>query len=66
MRSHQQIIKDAGGPTSLAKAISADPNTAKAWGRSNSIPAPYWSAVALANLATLEELAIAAAARRAA
>lgn len=66
MRTHKQIIIDAGGPTSVGGAISVDPNTVKAWRHLNSIPAPYWNAVALANLATLEELAIAAAARRAA
>ena len=64
MRTHQDIIDAAGGASVLARAIGADPNTAKAWKRTDSIPAPYWTAISEAKLATLEELATAAAARR--
>lgn len=59
--SHQAVIERNGGPAKFARAIDADPNTVKAWKRLNSIPAPYWQAVASADLATLDELAEAAA-----
>lgn len=64
MRSFQEIIKDAGGPTKLAQRISAPLENAKAWKRNNSIPAPYWQAIEEAQVATLQELAAAAAAKR--
>ena len=64
MRTHIQIIEDAKGPTALARAIGVDPNTAKAWGRNKSIPGAHWVSVAAAGIATLEELALAAAVRR--
>lgn len=64
MRTHKQIIKDAGGPSAVAKVVVAEANTAKGWSRSNSIPAMYWEPIVAAHLATLEELAAAAAARR--
>lgn len=64
MRTHKQIIKDAGGPAVVARAVVAEANTAKGWSRSNSIPAMYWEPLVAAQMATLEELAAAAAARR--
>lgn len=64
MRTHQQIIEAGGGPSAVARSINADPNTVKAWKRSDSIPAPWWAAIAGASLATLEELAVAAESRR--
>ena len=64
MRTHQQIIDDSQGPSALARVVGAEPNTAKQWKRNDSIPAPYWDAIAKAGLATLEELAAAAASRR--
>jgi len=66
LASHQRIIERAGGPTAFARAIGADPNTVKAWKRTNSIPAPHWQAISVAELATLSELANAAAQRAAA
>lgn len=72
--SHRDIIDRSGGPASVAGAISAhereagrkpvDGNTTKAWKRQDSIPAPYFEAFASAGLATLDELASAAATRR--
>lgn len=64
MRTHRQIIKDAGGPAAVAGAVGAEPNTAKQWGRNNSIPGRYWDALAVAKMASLEELAKAASSRR--
>ncbi len=73
--SHRDIIDRAGGPAATSKAISpieeaasrlpVDANTVKAWKRQNSIPGAYWQAFRDADLATLSELAAAAAARRA-
>ena len=61
MRSHDQIIVEAGGATSVARRIGALPGTVKQWRRAGSIPAPYWQAIAALNLATLDELAAAVA-----
>ena len=63
MRTHQEIVAEVR-PAVLAKLIGVDPNTAKQWKRSDSIPAPYWDAVAKAGVASLEELAAAAAVRK--
>lgn len=51
-------------PTELARRIGEDANTVHAWKRLDSIPAPHWKAIAGAEIATLEELAEAAANRR--
>jgi len=64
MRSHQQIIADAGGPSALARQLDIEPGTVKQWKRLSSIPAPYWAAISDADIATLNELAEAAANRR--
>ncbi len=64
MRTHLQIIKDAGGPSAIGRIVGAEANTAKQWKRNDSIPAPYWAALADAKVATLDELAKAAATRR--
>jgi len=74
--SHRDIIDRGEGSTAVARKISeieeangrqpVDPNTAKAWKRTDSIPGIYWQAFVDAGLATLEELAAAAAAKRAA
>lgn len=63
MRTHQQILKDAGGPAKVAGIVGAQAGTAKQWGRADSIPAPYWASFAANGFATLEELAEAAAKR---
>ncbi len=73
--SHRDIIDRAGGPAATSKSISrhetdagrpaVDANTTKAWKRLDSIPAPYWQAFVATALATHEELADAAATRRA-
>lgn len=63
MRSHREIIQTLG-TTAFAREIGADPNNVHQWKRADSIPADRWQAVATAKLATLEELATAAAARK--
>lgn len=67
MRTHEQIIADAGGYQAAAARIR--PNDAvlvgrvRFWARRKSIPADQWNAVVGAGLATLKELADAAEAR---
>lgn len=48
----------------MARAISEEPNTAFAWKREGSIPAAYWPRLVDAGFATLDELAVAAEARK--
>ena len=60
MRTHSQIIEDAGGPTSVAKVTSAEPGTVKQWKRLDSIPGRYWIDLAAAGLSTMDELGLAA------
>lgn len=64
MRTHEQIITDANGPSAVGRVIGVEPGTVKQWRRLGSIPAPHWKALVEHGLATLEELADAAAARR--
>lgn len=64
MRTHEEIIADAGGPAALGRMVDADPNTAKKWKQNKSIPAAYWADIARRGLATLEELAAGAEAKR--
>lgn len=64
MRTHRAIIEDAGGQTVVGRLLGVDGNTVKQWKRSDSIPGPYWREFARHGLATLEELAEAAAERR--
>lgn len=64
MRSHEQIIADSGGTSGFAKAIGIPANRANQMRRADSIPAPYWRAVVLADLASFSELAEAAEKRR--
>ena len=64
MRTHLQIIQDAGGYREFATKVRQVPARVRFWERRAAIPAEWWSAVAGAGLATLEELAVAAAAKR--
>lgn len=63
MRTHGQIIKEAGGVSAVAGAVRVSPNTVKQWARLSSIPAPYWRVIADHGFATLDELADDAAAK---
>lgn len=72
MRTHSQIITDAGGPHAIAKLIlphvEADEVTlqkrVRAWAVSKSIPGEYWSLLDRLSLATMVEMAGDAAARK--
>jgi len=63
MRSHSDIITAAGGPARLARGLKVPSNRINQWKRLDSIPPRYWPAIAGRGLASLEELAAAAANR---
>lgn len=60
MRTHAQIIADAGGYQALAAKIAPGNDVlkrnARFWERRNSIPQEQWAAVISAGLATIGEL----------
>lgn len=64
MRSHRQIVADAG-PERLVElfGVKASFRTVRSWRLRDSIPAPYWQKLVDHRLASLEELAAGAAAR---
>lgn len=64
MRTHSQIINDAGGVAAVARALGAPYNRVRQWPPSDSIPAPYWAAIVEAGFSTLDELALAASRKR--
>ncbi|MDO9334971.1 MAG: hypothetical protein Q7T61_01090 [Caulobacter sp.] len=56
MRTHEQIIEQAGGYKGLAAKVKQPEERVRFWERRKSIPAPYWMAVTEAGLATVDEL----------
>jgi hypothetical protein len=62
MRSHSTIVS-AAGAEKIAELRGVSVHTARSWVQRDSIPAEHWRGIADANLATLDELAAAAAAR---
>ncbi len=64
MRTHAQIIADAGGYQGLADKLGLERERLRFWSKRESIPAEHWAAVAAAEIASLEELAEAVAVRR--
>ncbi len=62
--SHRAIIDRAGGPAKVGHAIGVPPNLTKKWKSADSIPPAYWTDLVDKALATLDELATAAASRR--
>lgn len=66
MRSHKQVIEDAGGVAAFAETLGQSAiGKVRFWFIRDSIPADYWSAVADNRIATLDELARAASQKRA-
>lgn len=61
MRTHADIVAEIG-PDKLADLRGVSIHTARSWAFRDGIPAEHWSALADEKLATLEELATAAAA----
>jgi len=66
MRSHAQIIRDAGGYQALYKRLhwNGKVETVKSWALRDSIPGEHWRALADQGLCTLDELATWAACRK--
>lgn len=72
MRAHDQIITDAGGPHALARKLlphlTIDEVTlqkrVRAWALTPSIPGEYWPLLESLGVATVGELAAAAAVRK--
>lgn len=66
MLTHTQIIENAGGTDrERAERLGIKEHQARDWRLRGSIPAEQWLTVVAANLATLEELAAAAAVKAA-
>ena len=69
MRTHLQIIDEAGGYKALAEKLTAAGHRFSAeqtrfWARRETIPPERWPAMAEAGLATIEELTIAFATKK--
>lgn len=62
MRTHTEIVSAAGADR-LATLRSVSLHTARSWAQRDSIPSEHWADIAREQLATLEELAAAAAAK---
>lgn len=62
MRTHTEIV-NAAGADRLAGLRRVSLHTARSWAQRDSIPSEHWSDIAEAKLATLEELAAAAASK---
>jgi ribosome-binding protein aMBF1 (putative translation factor) len=57
MRTHEQIIVDAGGYKGLSAQLGLSEAVVRFWERRKSIPTKAWRALAHAQISTLEELA---------
>lgn len=66
MRTHSQIIREAGTAETVALNLGVSVNTVRSWIQRDSIPAERWAALRSLNAASLDELATAAATKRAA
>lgn len=64
MRSHTQIVADAGEAALVAAGVSRF--TAQSWRKRNSIPARHWALFIRLGVTTVEELAAAVIAQAAA
>jgi hypothetical protein len=64
MKRHAEIVA-AAGADKLSALTGVSVHTCRSWGQRDSIPGEYWKTIAGEGLASLDELAAAAAARRA-
>lgn len=65
MMTHSEIVAKAGKPEEVALRRGVSVHTVRSWMQRNSIPAEHWKGFADEGHATLEDLAVAAAQRRA-
>jgi hypothetical protein len=64
MRTHAEIIKQGGTDAIVERAgLPVSVHTVRSWRQRGAIPGEYWKAISDAGLASLDELASAAAAR---
>lgn len=64
MRTHGQIVREAGTDSEIADKLGAKQHQVRDWRLRDFIPAERWSGFAANGWATLEELADAAEAKR--
>lgn len=64
MRTHAQIVREAGSVEEVALWRKVSVNTVRSWMQRDSLPAEHWAAFAREGKADLTELANAAASRR--
>lgn len=68
MRTHQKIVQDHGASSLFRdlseRGVKLNQTTPQRWADRDSIPSEYWSDVVALGLASLDELANAAALRR--
>lgn len=57
MRSHAQIVSDAGKTEAIAIRLGISVHTVRSWVQRNSIPPAHWAGFAEAGWTTLSELA---------
>lgn len=62
MRTHADIIRSRPA-NAVSTALSVSLHTVRSWAQRNSIPAEHWAGIRDLEMATLEELADAAATR---
>lgn len=63
MKTHKQIIQSAGAQSVIDRAsLAVTIHTVRSWQQRDGIPAQYWAALDSSGIATLAELATAAAA----
>lgn len=65
MRSHSQIVRDAG-PATVAALTGKPIHTVRSWAQRDSIPAEYWALLVSDQHCTAAELMLAAASKHAA
>jgi len=61
MQTHSEIVKRAGPAEEVARARGVSIHTVRSWIKRDSIPAEHWLGFAAAGVATLDDLAAAAA-----
>lgn len=65
MQTHAEIVKRAGGPKVMTERLGLPSKfTVVSWVQRNSIPAEHWAQIAALDIASLDELAKAAASRQ--
>lgn len=61
MQTHSEIVKRAGPAEEVARARGVSIHTVRSWIKRDSIPAEHWLGFATTGVATLDDLAAAAA-----